>query len=91
MPESHRLIVDRYEGDLAVVEVDGRGAIDVPRWLLPAGARPDDVLTLTVERDAERVTATVVRDPAATARAREAARAAVDRLRRRDPGGDVTL
>src|SRR5207247_2711207 len=23
MPESHRLIVDRHEGDLAVVEVDG--------------------------------------------------------------------
>src|SRR5207253_2387548 len=44
MPETHRFIIDRHEGDLAVVEVDGRSLLDVPRWLLPHAARPDDVL-----------------------------------------------
>jgi len=44
MPESHRLIIDRHEGDLAVVEVDGGPVLDLPRWLLPHAARPDDVL-----------------------------------------------
>jgi hypothetical protein len=91
MPETHQLIIDRYEGDLVVVAVDGRGVVDVPRWLLPAGARPDDVLAVIADGDAERVTVTIARDAAATARAREAARAAVERLKRRDPGGDVTL
>src|SRR3989442_11782339 len=38
-----RSIIDRHEGDLAVVEVDGRSLLDVPRWLLPHAARPDDV------------------------------------------------
>jgi len=52
MPESHRFIVDRHEGDLAVVEVDGGSTLDVPRWLLPHAARPDDVLR-TVPRRAQ--------------------------------------
>lgn len=91
MPEPHRLIVDRHEGDLSVVEVDGRGFVDLPRWLLPAGARADDVLAVTVDAGAERVTITIARDPEATARARDAAQAAVRRLKRRDPGGDVSL
>jgi DUF3006 family protein len=91
MSDHHQLIIDRYEGDLAVVEVDGRGFVDLPRWLLPAGARPDDVLAVTVEAGPERATISIARDPEATARARDAAQAAVRRLKRRDPGGDVTL
>jgi DUF3006 family protein len=91
MPETHRFIIDRYEGDLAVVEVDGRGFVDLPRWLLPAGARADDVLAVTLEAGPERATITIARDAEATTRARDAARAAVERLKRRDPGGDVVL
>jgi len=91
MGDHHQLIIDRYEGDLAVVEVDGRGFVDLPRWLLPAGARADDVLAATVDAGPERATITIARDAAATARARDAARAAVERLKRRDPGGDVAL
>ncbi|HYT04988.1 MAG TPA: DUF3006 domain-containing protein [Gemmatimonadales bacterium] len=91
MQETHQFIVDRHEGDLAVVEVDGRGFVDLPRWLLPAGARPDDVLVVTVETGAERAAVTIARDADATARAREEGRAAVQRLKRRDPGEDVTL
>jgi len=91
MTERHRWIVDRYEGTLAVVETDGAGTVDLPRWLLPAGTRPDDVLAVSAVVDGERAVITVTRDPAATARARDAARAAIERLRGGDPGGDVTL
>ena len=91
MPETHTFIIDRHEGDLAVVEVDGREFVDLPRWLLPAGARADDVLAVTVDAGPERATITIVRDADATARARDAARAAVERLKRRDPGGDIVL
>jgi len=91
MPESHRLIVDRHEGDLAVVEVDGGPTLDLPRWLLPHAARPDDVLLVSIEQGTDRTAVTIVRDVGATERARAAARRAVDRLQRRDPGGDVIL
>ncbi len=91
MPESHRFIVDRHEGDLAVVEVDGGSTLDVPRWLLPHAARPDDVLLVSVEQGTDRTVVTIVRDVAATERARAAARQAVDHLKRRDPGEDVIL
>src|SRR2546427_12077722 len=88
MPESHRFIVDRHEGDLAVVEVDGGSTLDVPRWLLPHAGRPDDVLLVSVEQGTDRTVVTIVRDVAATERARAAARQAADDLKRRDPGGD---
>ncbi|MBI1967680.1 MAG: DUF3006 family protein [Gemmatimonadetes bacterium] len=91
MPEQHRLIVDRHENGLTVVEVDGTGFVDLPRWLLPRAARGDDVLAVTVEADADRAVITVARDAAATARARDEARAAVERLKRKDPGGDLRL
>ncbi|PYO13317.1 MAG: DUF3006 domain-containing protein [Gemmatimonadetes bacterium] len=91
MPESHRFIIDRHEGDLAVVEVDGGPVLDLPRWLLPHAARPDDVLAVSVELGTDRAVVTIVRDVVATERARAEARRAVDRLRRRDPGGDVVL
>ena len=91
MKESHRLIVDRHEDARTVVEVDGAGFFDLPRWALPRGTRGDDVLAVTVEADADRAVITVVRDQDATARARAEATAAVQRLKRRDPGGDVQL
>jgi len=91
MKEPHRLIVDRHEDTRTVVEADGAGFFDLPRWLLPRAARGDDVLAVTVEAEADRVVITVVRDAAATAQAKTDAAAAVARLKRRDPGGDVQL
>src|SRR2546430_14126919 len=87
MPETHRFVIDRHEGDLAVVEVDGRSLLDVPRWLLPHAARPDDVLGVTVDAGPDRTVVTIVRDAAASARARAEAEDAVARLKRRGPGG----
>lgn len=40
------LIIDRFEGDYAVVEVDGEKTIDIPRYKLPAEAKEGDVLAV---------------------------------------------
>ena len=39
MTETHRLIVDRHEGEVSVVELDGHRFADVPRWMLPRATR----------------------------------------------------
>ena len=59
--------------------------------MLPRATRGDDVLTVRVDAEADRAIVTITRDEDATARAQDAARAAVDRLRQSDPGGDVSL
>ena len=87
----HRLIVDRFEEQFAVVEVDGGRYCDLPRWMLPDHASPDDVLSAAVDAAGDRTVITVRRDPDATRRAQDAAREAVRRLKQRDPGGNVNL
>lgn len=88
----HRWIIDRFEGDLAVVEVDGGRFLDLPRWLLPTGAATDDVLVVEGRSNGEDAVSWQIRvDAEATARAREEARQIVARLRAKDPGGDLTL
>lgn len=90
--EEHRLVVDRFEGNLAVVEVDGDRFLDLPRWLLPPGTREDDVVALTVRIGPDgSLTCTARVDPAATAAAREEAERLVQRLKQKDPGGDQVL
>ena len=79
----HSFSIDRFEGDrkqLAVLISEDDVTIHLPRALLPKGARAGDVLTLTIERDAE----------ATRAVARET-RAIQDDLTKTDPGGDITL
>lgn len=47
-----RAVIDRFEGDLAVVLVgDEEYRLDVPRRFLPPGAREGDVLALGWEID----------------------------------------
>lgn len=43
-----RLIIDRFEGDYAVVETDS-GSIDIPRGELPDNAKSGDVLKKTAD------------------------------------------
>ena len=47
------LIIDRFEGDFAVVEYKERCTFNLPRSLLPTGAKEGDVLTLTMTIDDE--------------------------------------
>lgn len=88
----HRLVIDRLEGDLAVVEVDGGPVLDLPLWLLPAGVHEGDVITVrsVAGREGERqVSVSVALE--ATRLARDEAVGRLERLRARDPGGDIAL
>jgi hypothetical protein len=77
------LSLDRFEGEgrrVAVLLTDDGRTLQIPRSLLPPGARPGDVLTLSLDHDAE-----------ATRQLAEATRRVQDRLSGRDPGGDIQL
>src|SRR5256885_7095385 len=87
MPESHRFIVDRHEGDLAVVEVDGGPTLDLPRWVLPHPTRPDDVLLVGIEQGTHRTAITLPRVVIATQLRRPAEPTADDPRLRRNPAG----
>ncbi len=67
------LIVDRVEGERAVIEIDG-AVISIPARLLPAGASEGSVLRLEIDADATRL--------------REA-QARLERLKSRDTIADV--
>jgi Protein of unknown function (DUF3006) len=83
------LIIDRFEGDVVVVEVvGGTGTFDLPRWLLPTSAKEGDVITAASDEPGSLRLAV---DPAATALRRERATGKVEELRKRDPGGDIAL
>ena len=78
-----RLSLDRFEGkakQIAVLLTDDGESLNLPRALLPPGAKPGDVLTLTLERD-----------DAATRGLAEQTRRLQDKLAERDPGGDIKL
>jgi Protein of unknown function (DUF3006) len=78
-----RLSFDRFEGkgkQIAVLVADDGATVNVPKSLLPSGARPGDVLTLTLELDA-----------LATAKLARETRKVQDDLSKRDPGGDIKL
>ena len=45
------LILDRVEGDFAIVETN-RGMVNIPRSDLPAGAREGDILKFIIDTDA---------------------------------------
>ncbi len=45
------LIIERFEGELAVLETDGK-PLSIPRGLLPPEAREGDLLTISIDRDA---------------------------------------
>jgi Protein of unknown function (DUF3006) len=78
-----RLSFDRFEGkgkQVAVLVADDGATLNVPRSLLPSGAKPGDVLALSLELD-----------PGATAKLAKETRSVQDELSKRDPGGDIKL
>ncbi|MDK2816208.1 MAG: hypothetical protein PWR22_837 [Moorella sp. (in: firmicutes)] len=46
-------IIDRFEGDWAVIETDDRKTFNLPRSVLPRDAKEGDVITLTASIDVE--------------------------------------
>jgi len=84
-------IVDRFEGDYAVVERALHETPHLPRALLPTGLREGDALRVTVSAGDEEVRLTIARDAQETnQRATEAQRILGD-LKKRGPGGKVEL
>jgi hypothetical protein len=77
------LSVDRFEGknkSIAVLLTDEGTAINLPRSLLPTGVKPGDVLTMSLDYDAE-----------ATRKLADETRGVQDKLSQSDPGGDIRL
>ena len=72
--------VDRIEGEFAVLCGENGRCWDLPRWLLPAGAREGTYLRLRIEIDAQE-----------TESRRAEVWAVLERLRSRDAGGDLKL
>jgi hypothetical protein len=86
-PESRRVWVDRWEGDLAVVRLDDGTVLDLPRWMLPPSTLEGDVLLLQSERTGTSLVRHTLQIDLATARAaRAAAESILTRLRLQDPG-----
>jgi Protein of unknown function (DUF3006) len=78
-----RLSLDRFEGknkSIAVLLTDDGASINFPKALLPPGARVGDVLSLSLERDAEQ-----------TRKLAEETRHVQKDLEKTDPGGDIRL
>ena len=87
----HRLIVDRVEGDLVVVELEDGRTLDLPRWMLPPGLREGDVIAARVAQDDGGSRLEMKVDAEETGRRRTSAKEMVERLATRDPGGDIVL
>ena len=82
-------IVDRIEGNLAVVEDEAGQTFDVPADVLPADVKEGDVLG--VARGPEGSINSVRRDAEATLERRRKMETMVDGLRGRDPGPEFEL
>lgn len=93
--KKYRWVVDSMEESVASIEIDGKRTVQLPKWLLPRGAKEGDVLTVThdVSESGEESRLGIVVD-------RDATRAAMERSARqvgstvrspKDPGGDIKL
>lgn len=93
--KQYRWVVDSMEEGVASIEIDGRRTVELPKWLLPRGAKEGDVLQVTHDsagsEDESRLE--IVVDRAATAAAMERSARQVGSTRRspNDPGGDIKL
>ncbi|MBQ4517556.1 MAG: DUF3006 domain-containing protein [Clostridia bacterium] len=47
-----KIIVDRFEGNIAVVELEDGSIIDCPKALLPANAKEGSIINITVDEKA---------------------------------------
>jgi hypothetical protein len=84
-------ILDRFEGERAVLERALHEMLDLPRALLPSGTREGDALRVTIHAEVGTSRVTLVRDEKETAIRAAEVRELQETLRARDPGGDVKL
>lgn len=46
-----KIIMDRFEGKFAVVELENKNKINMPRELIPGGAKEGDVLEIRIDEE----------------------------------------
>lgn len=46
-----KVVIDRLEGDYAVIELEGMSTVDMPIQLVPEGAQEGDVLSIEIDLD----------------------------------------
>lgn len=44
-----KVIIDRFEGSFAIVELEDMSMADMPLRLIPAGAKEGDVISITID------------------------------------------
>lgn len=44
-----KFVIDKFEGNYAVVELDDKSIVEIPKILIPKNAKEGDVLTITVD------------------------------------------
>jgi len=93
MTETRRwYVVDRIEGDRAVLVADDGGEpVDLPVASLPFQAREAMVLAVPLDGNGRPQWARAERDEGEERRRLNEGKARLERLKRRDPGGDVSL
>jgi hypothetical protein len=87
----HTWIVDVIEDGSASIEVDGRSVTPIPEWLLPAGAKEGDVLSVTHDRADGKSSLLIENDPEAKKEALDRSKNQVSRKGKNDRGGDIAL
>jgi len=45
------MIIDRFEGECAVVELNKDNFVNIPRVILPKAAKEGDVITVEIDRE----------------------------------------
>lgn len=83
-------VVDRFEGDVAILESDARSPVEVPRSALPQGAKEGDAMNVVRATDNPQDW-TFALDPVETERRLRETESILDELKHRDPGGDIQL
>jgi len=84
-------VVDRFEGAMVVLVADDGATIDVPRSSLPSRIREGTVLRVRHTSDGKPEWSSAQVDEAERERRLKAARERLERLGRRDPGGDIKI
>jgi len=46
-----KIIIDRFEGDYAVVEIENGTTVDMPKVLIPKEAKEGDVLEILINQE----------------------------------------
>lgn len=91
LPEAATWVIDDIESGVARLEDQGGRFFEVPASWLPLGAAAADVLLVSVTSTDHGAALTLRRDEGETQRRLEEAEDRLQRLRKRDPGGNINL